>query len=196
MNVELIKKNFSKRGFKTSFFNNISEVKSYFKNKYKNEIISFGASMTLKELELDKILSKDNILIWHWQNPGIRTLEFARHANIYFLSANGVSESGDIVNIDGTGNRISMLSFGPKYVYIIVGENKITPTLSEAIDRAQNIAAPLNAKRLNKNTPCVHTGKCSDCNSKDRICKGMLITSRPMSSMIVEVIFIIQKLGY
>src|SRR5690554_612333 len=190
MNIELLKRNFAKRNYQVSYFKSKEEVKKYFQNKYENEIIGFGASQSLRELELYESLSKDNIVIWHWKNPGKHTLDLAKSANIYFTSANGVSETGDIVNIDGTGNRISMLSYGPKKAYIIVGKNKIATNLKAAMLRAQNIAGPLNAKRLNKNTPCVHTGVCSDCNSKDRICKGILVLNRPMSSMKVEVVFV------
>jgi len=196
MNIELLKRNFAKRNYQVSYFKSKEEVKKYFQNKYENEIIGFGASQSLRELELYECLSKDNIVIWHWKNPGYQTLDLAKSANIYFSSANGVSETGDIVNIDGTGNRISMLSYGPKKAYIIVGKNKIAPSLKEAMLRAQHIAGPLNAKRLNKNTPCVHTGVCIDCNSKERICKGMLILNRPMSSMEIEVVFVDMHLGY
>lgn len=196
MDRKILEKNFARRGYKTKFFDTKEEAVSYFEAKIKGENIGFGASITLQELGLDKALEKENNLIWHWHHPGKETLKLARLTNIYFSSANAVSIEGDIVNIDGTGNRISMLAYGAREVYIIVGKNKIVATLEEAIARAQNIAAPLNAKRLQKKTPCVITGKCEDCNSKERICRGTLIITHPMTGAEYEIIFINENLGY
>ena len=105
-------------------------------------------------------------------------------------------EDGEIVNIDGTSNRISASSFGPQDVYFVVGRNKVTDNLHEAIDRARNVAAPLNAKRLNKKTPCVIDLKCHDCKGPERICRNMQILFKAPSGCKYHVIIINEDLGY
>mgnify|MGYP000514933541 FL=1 len=115
--------------------------------------MAFGGSVTLQEMGLFDALSKENEVIWHWNEPGAQTLARAREAQIYITSANGVSETGELVNIDGTGNRVAQTLYGPEKVYFVVGKNKIEKDLSSALSRARNVAAPLNAKRLKTDTP-------------------------------------------
>ncbi|HHU55559.1 MAG TPA: LUD domain-containing protein [Acholeplasmataceae bacterium] len=196
MDYSLLERNFNKRGYNVHIFKTKEEAVSFIEKEVENENVGFGASITLQELNLAEILQKKNNLIWHWNVPGKKTLELARFTDVYFSSANAVSMEGDIVNIDGTGNRISMLAYGPKKAYIIIGKNKIVPTLEDAIERARNVAAPLNARRLNKKTPCVKTGKCEDCNSSERICRGILIITHLLTGMKYEIIFIDEDLGY
>ena len=110
-----------------------------------------------------------------------------------------MAKTGEIVNIDGMGNRIASTVFGHKKLYFIVGKNKIADDLDGAIWRARNIAAPLNAKRFNVKTPCVAHGggKCFDCKSPERICNGMVITMGKMSGVgEMEVVLIGEELGY
>ena len=109
---------------------------------------------------------------------------FARNADIYLSSVNGIAESGEIINIDGNGNRVSEIMYGHKKVYFIIGENKIEKDYDSALFRARNIAAPLNAKRLSKKTPCaIKADKCYNCKSPDRICRGLsILWSKPVCS--------------
>ena len=108
-----------------------------------------------------------------------------------------MTEGGELVNIDGAANRVSALCFGVKKIVYIIGINKIAPTLGAALDRASNIAAPLNAKRLNKKTPCAVTGKCSHCNSPDCICNVTAITHHPTKYQTeVHVVIAGENLGY
>ena len=125
---------------------------------------------------LSEELSKNNEVYWHWITPGPATLESASKAEVYITSANGLSETGEIVNIDGSGNRVASTLYGHDTVYFICGINKLEPDLDAAIHRARNIASPLNARRLERKTPCA-TGelKCHDCSSPDRICKGLVV---------------------
>ena len=109
-------------------------------------------------------LRENNEVIWHWDIPGRETLLQAREAKVYLASANGVSETGELVNIDGTGNRVSQTLYGPEKIYFIVGSNKIEPDLARAMERAKNVAAPKNARRLGSATPCAAKGdRCYDC---------------------------------
>lgn len=198
MNYDLLKKNFEKHGFQTSYFQTKEEASTYMAEKIKGKTVAFGGSMTLKDMKLDQILSQDNQVIWHWNEPGRSTTLRAREASVYISSANGVSETGELVNIDGTGNRVSMTVYGPEKVYFVVGSNKIEPDLPSAVSRAKNVAAPKNAIRCQVKTPCVANGgdRCYDCNSPDRICRGTLITERPSVGMEIEVVFIDEELGY
>ena len=197
MNCEVLKRNFESHEFKTSFFETKEEAAIYLKGKIREQKVAFGGSMTLKEMELDRVLSEENQVIWHWLDPGEDTLWRAREAQSYITSANGVSETGELVNIDGNGNRVSQTLFGPKKVYFVVGSNKIEKNLNKALLRARNVAAPLNAKRLQAATPC-SSGKdgCCDCNSPKRLCRATVILERPVNGMEAEIVFVNEPLGY
>lgn len=198
MNYELLKKNFEAHGFLTEYFDTISQVQEYLKEQIQDTSVAIGGSMTCKELDADKILAEKNQVYWHWLKPGRETLMAARDAKVYILSANGVSETGELVNIDGTGNRVSMTLFGPEKVIFIVGRNKIEPDLHHAIHRAKNVAAPKNAVRLSSKTPCAANNgdKCYDCKGPHRICRGTAILERPVNGMEVEILFVNEDLGY
>lgn len=198
MNYELLKKNFEFHRFKTSYFQTKEEAAAYLKDRIHNQLVGFGGSMTAKEMKLDEILKEENEVVWHWLEPGREARMKARDASVYILSANGVSETGELVNIDGTGNRLSTSLYGPQKVYYLVGKNKIAPDLHSAIDRARNVACTKNALRFNSKTPCVANGgdRCYDCNSPDRICNAMLILERPCNGMDVEILFIEEDLGF
>ncbi len=100
-------------------------------------------------------LSRENTVFWHWRQPAAEAIRQTRwRSQVYLLSANAVSETGALVNIDGTGNRVAASLYGREHVIYLVGVNKLAPTLEAAIDRARNVAAPLNARRLRCQTPC------------------------------------------
>ena len=113
-------------------------------------------------------------------------------------SANAITENGEIINIDGAGNRVAAASYDKERLYYVVGMNKIVPTLEDAMVRARTIAAPLNAERLHRDTPCAgKPGKCYDCSSPERLCRNISITLGKMLSIAAaEVIIIKQNLGY
>lgn len=197
MNKELLKKNFESHGFETSFFEKKEDAAAYLSGKIKGMKVAFGGSMTTRGMKLDDILAKDNEVISHWNAPGRETLLEAREADIYITSANGVAETGEIVNIDGIGNRVSATAFGPQKIYFVVGCNKLAPDLHAALFRAKNVAAPKNAVRLKSKTPCAVKGdRCYDCDSPDRLCRATLIQERPSRGMEAEVVFINEELGY
>mgnify|MGYP000410714946 CR=1 FL=1 len=197
-----MEKNLEERGFKVSAFATAKEAAEYLNAQIDGESVSFGGSMTLSQMGLFESLGKHNIMFSHWNVPdGMSAAEVLKNASTcdnYLLSANGLAETGEIINIDGTGNRLSESLFGPKRVYYVIGKNKIAPDLSSAMDRARNIACPKNAARFNKKTPCVVSDdkKCYDCNSPERICNAILILERPCTGMEVEMVFINEDLGY
>lgn len=118
-------------------------------------------------------------------------------SDVYVSSVNALSETGEMVNIDATGNRIAGSLFGHEKVYFVVGVNKVVPTLEDAIWRARNIAAPRNAKRLHRRTPCAVRGdRCYDCASPDRICNGMVVYFRKTDDVEMVVVLVGTELGY
>lgn len=187
--------NFNNHGFSAKYFETAAAASAYLADALKGETVGFGGSVTLKDMGLYDLLAKENTVCWHWKTPDDRE----RHAEFtaYVTSANAVAETGELVNIDGTGNRVASTLYGPKKLYFVCGVNKITPDLTTAIDRARNVAAPANTKRLGCKTPCAVTGKCHDCNSPERICRGMVIHMRPMGGFErTEVIIVGENLGF
>ena len=122
--------------------------------------------------------------------------EQAVGTQVYLTSVNGLAETGELINIDGAGNRVASTLYGHKKVYFLVGRNKLAPTYDEALWRARNIAAPKNAQRLQKKTPCAVKGdRCYNCKSPERICRGLVVLWGPMMGMEAEVILVDEDLG-
>lgn len=201
MSFEKVQESLEKKGFKVSCFSTKEEAAEYICSDIEGKKIGFGGSVTLDKMGLYEKLSEKNEVIWHWRVPegktGADVLKEAREADIYFSSVNGIAETGEIVNIDNTGNRVGATLYGHKKVYLVAGSNKIAPDLAGAIDRSRNIASPLNAKRLGKKTPCaVKADKCYDCKSPERICRGLSVFWEAPTGSEYEVILIDEKLGY
>ncbi len=117
-------------------------------------------------------------------------------ADIYFTSTNAITEKGELYNVDGNGNRVAAMLYGPDKVIIIAGINKIVENIEEAIKRNERVSAPANCKRLNRATPCVKVGHCMDCSSEDRICNEYTIIRRQGNKDRIHVIFLNEELGY
>ena len=120
----------------------------------------------------------------------------AYDADFYLASVNGMTENGQLVNIDGNSNRVSAIAQGPKKVLFIVGMNKVCDDLDGAMKRARNVAAPINAQRFGLNTPCSKTGSCMDCKSPDTICCQFLITRYSRHEGRIHVILVNDSLGF
>ncbi len=188
-------------GYTVSEFNNAGEATMYLANQLRNSTIGIGGSVTVEEMKLYDALVSHNEVYWHMRLPeNMSVMEARKKANrsdFYISSVNGIAETGEIINIDNTGNRVSAISFGHDKVYLIIGENKIAPSYEEALDRARNIAAPLNAKRLGVKTPCAIKGdKCYDCKSPQRICRNFSVLWEKPTGSEYEVILIHEKLGF
>ncbi len=202
MNKDKLIKALEDRGFSAKYFGNRDEAVNYLKDSIRNKTIGIGGSETIKEIGLDKVLEENNKVFWHWnkslvEEKGIKgARDLASDTEIYITSVNGVSEEGTLINIDGSGNRISSTAYGHEKVYFIIGRNKVEENFEKALFRARNVAAPKNAQRLKKKTPCAVKGdKCYDCKSPERICRGFMIIERAMSSMEMEVVIIDEDLG-
>jgi L-lactate utilization protein LutB len=116
--------------------------------------------------------------------------------DLFFTGTNALTETGILVNLDGWGNRVAGLTFGPKNVIVAVGRNKIVPDLESAMYRIKDYAAPINAMRFKTKTPCVKTSFCMDCKSQDRICSTWTITEKSFPKGRVKVILINEELGF
>lgn len=165
--------------------------------------VTCGGSMTLFETGvIDYLKSSNRYTFFNRYKEGITQDEVreiylkAFSSDAYFSSTNAITENGEIYNVDGNGNRVAAMLFGPDKVIIVAGVNKIVPTLDDAIERNKKIAAPANAKRLNMNTPCAKVGYCMNCSSEDRICNEYTVIKRQRNSDRMYVIFINENLGY
>ena len=196
-----LKNNLLSKGYQVAIFASKEEAANYLSDQIHGKTVGFGGSMTLHEMNLFEALSSHNTVYWHDKKPENLTIAETRiaatKAEIYVSSVNGISQQGEIINIDGTGNRVAAISYGPAKVYFVIGANKVAENFEAALFRARNIAAPLNAKRLNRKTPCAaHADRCYDCNSPERICKNLSVLWNKPNGAEYEIILIDEKLGY
>ena len=148
-----------------------------------------GSEMCIRDRQ------ESNSVYWHWKTPGPETIEKANAADVYISSANAMTENGEILNIDGRGNRLAGQVYGSKKVYIVAGTNKLCPDFESALYRARNVAAVQNCRRFENNNPCKLDDKCHDCRMDSRICRALLVLWGPMMGMSTEIILIDEELG-
>ncbi|MDY6020622.1 MAG: lactate utilization protein [Oscillospiraceae bacterium] len=201
MDFTKVKSALEARGFKVSAFPTAAEAARYLNGQIDGVSVSFGGSVTLEQMGLFESLGQHNEVLSHWHVPAGRDPAEIRAkamtTEVYLTSANGLAETGEIVNIDGTGNRVSGMLFGHKKVYFVVGRNKLAPDYDGALWRARNIAAPKNAQRLGTRTPCAARGdRCYDCKSPQRICRGLVVLWEAMKGCETEVVLVDEELGY
>jgi len=200
MAMETVKKNLEDHGFTVKVFATAAEATDYLDAAIDGTSVSFGGSVTIRDMGLYERLATHNRAVWHMRpdvTDKMTEIRKAQHTNIYVTSVNALAETGEIINIDGIGNRVAGSLFGRQKVYFIVGKNKLAPTYDEAMWRARNIAAPKNAQRLGKNTPCaVKADRCYNCKSPDRICRGVAILWEPLTGQEAEVILVDEELGF
>ena len=192
--LEKLKRNLEARGFAVSCFDTAEEAAAYLDAALDQKTVGIGGSVTVQELGLAERLGTHNQVLWHWTGG---TSEAAAGAQVYLSSVNGAAETGELINIDGAGNRVASGLFGHEKVYFIVGQNKVAPDYDAALWRARNIAAPKNAQRLNRKTPCAAKGdRCYDCKSPERICRALVVYWEKPNSMDMEVVLVDEDLGY
>lgn len=197
MGFDAVKQNLESRGYTVRVFSAGKEAADYLDGVIDGKSVGFGGSVTLDELGLFERLGRHNQAVWHWkQEPGPARRD-AMQTDVYLTSANALAETGEIINIDGAGNRAAATLFGHEKVYFVIGRNKLAPTYDEALRRARNIAGPKNAQRLGAKTPCaVKGGRCYDCKSPGRICKGLVVLWGPMMGMEAEILLVDEDLGF
>lgn len=196
MDIEKTIQNLKDRHYAVSHFATAEEAADYLALSIQNTTVGIGGSKTVEQLGLFERLSETNTVYWHWKSTEPDTREKANAAAVYLTGANAISEDGEILNIDGAGNRLAAQVYGRKRLYIIAGTNKICPDFPAALYRARNTAAVLNCRRFSTKTPCKVDGKCHDCRSLDRICNALLVLWAPMAGMTTEVILIDGELGF
>ena len=196
--IEALRKILEANRFETAYYATAQECVEALDKELDGTTIGFGGSQTVRDMGLYERLSAHNTCIWHWDKVHNVIPKDATDAQIYICSLNGVAETGELVNIDGGGNRLASGLFGHEKVYFIIGVNKIAPDLNGAVWRARNIAGPKNARRLEKKTPCaVHADHCYDCKSPERICAAMTIYWRkPALTPEMEIVIVDQELGF
>ena len=194
--------NLSKHGFLVQVLESAAQAKEEALKLIGEKSVGFGGSMTVNQMGIyDVLLEKGNSVYWHWKAPSKDALpaifKGAREADVYITSTNDIMENGSLLNIDGNGNREMGMFNGPKTVIVIAGENKLAGDYEDALARIKREACPKNGQRLNLKTPCALTGKCTDCNSPDRMCKVTALLERP-SGMApnVHILLVKEALGY
>ncbi len=204
IDIEVTIKNLERNNFVVHYFNTKDEARQYLTNRIKGKRVALGDSRSLQEIDLYDSLAEHNDVtdIQHplegetFRQTALRTMG----RDVFLTSVNALAQTGEVVNIDGTGNRVAGSLFGSEEVFFVLGINKITPDLASAIYRARNVAAPQNViknKKLSR-TPCaVKQDKCYDCASPDRICNALTIYYKKMRNMTtMEVIIVNESLGF
>lgn len=196
-------KNLNRHGFDAHFVANTDAAQTLILDMVENhQTFGFGGSDTTRQLGIvDALKSKGKTVYDHWQ-AGLSKAEDLDirlrqgQCDCFFCSANAISLTGEIINVDGIGNRTNAMTFGPKKVVIVAGMNKVAHDLHAALRRVREVAGPMRAKSLGMETPCAETGICSDCNSPQRICRATVILHRKPMLTDISVILINQSLGF
>ncbi|HNR04603.1 MAG TPA: lactate utilization protein [Bacillota bacterium] len=190
-----------KHNMKASYFDDSDTAVSYLMGKIGDgATVGIGGSMTVYSLGIpQKLIERGNRVYFHWLESTPEGMDYARDkaqkADVYLSGTNALTEDGKLVNIDGLGNRVASMIFGPKKVFVLCGVNKITKDLDAALKRIKENTYK-NARRLKLDTPCAHTEKCNDCNSPQRMCSVTTIIERRPYKTEFEVIIIGKELGY
>ncbi|MBC7091886.1 MAG: lactate utilization protein [Nitrososphaeria archaeon] len=192
--VESLKRN----GFSAYYFKGRSEaVEKILGLVPEKAVVGVGGSITVRELGLPEILSKRGHEVILHNSPD--TFENRRKtlvADVFLSSVNAVTLDGKLVCLDGVGNRVAALAFGPKKTIVVAGVNKLVRGLDEALWRVKNVAAPMNVKRLNRKAPCALNGLCVDCDSSERLCRAILILEKAPARSDFHVILVGESLGF
>ena len=193
-----VKRNLEARGFRVSTFATAQAAADYLNTSIDGVSVGFGGSITLEQLGLYERLASHNSAVWHWKTDDkLTACRQAMATDMYITSVNGLAETGELINIDGIGNRIAATLYGHKKVWFVAGRNKLAPTYDEALWRARNIAGPKNAQKLHKKTPCaIKADHCYDCKSPDRICRGLAVLWESLMDTEMEVVLIDEELGF
>ncbi len=201
--VEKTRKALIRKRYQVSVFETAEEAAQYVDASIDQKTVGFGDSRTMADMGLYRRLRSHNTVYDPYQSKdNDEFLDLARKAmltDVFLTSVNGMAQTGEMVNIDGTGNRIAGSLFGHEKVFFIVSANKIEPDLDRAMYRARNVAAPLNALKYNLPTPCVKSGehRCFNCNTEGKICNAIVVHHAKMNDIDdVEVVLIMEEMGF
>ena len=191
-------------GFTSVYCGNADQARNYIiRHSTDAATVGFGGSRTIVDLGVQEVFEEQGKVILNHGMTGLlpaQKMEIMRQqltCDLFLTGSNAVTLSGWLVNIDGNGNRVAALTFGPRKVIVVAGRNKLVDgDLSAAIYRVKNIAAPPNAKRLSCNTPCAKTGFCANCNSPERICRITHIMDRKPRAADIHVLIVNEDMGF
>lgn len=203
LKIERLKKALERNNMTCNVFNTEEELHDYFKTIFKDQkVVAVGGSMSLDEMHVLDLVRASDVKFLDRYAKGLTKEEInaihyeAFNANIYLTSTNAMTTDGCLYNIDGNGNRVAAMIYGPKDVYVVAGVNKIFESEEEAIDHIKNVSAPANAIRLHRQTGCAVAGKCVNCMSDQRICASYVKLARQGNKDRIHVIIMRQELGY
>lgn len=200
-NVEKVIKALNKNNIKARYFEDAESAMNVLLDEINvEESVGIGGSMTISQLGIpEKLKKRGNKVYFHWLESTPEDVDKARllasRADVYLTSTNALTEKGQLVNIDGIGNRVTSMVYGPKKVFVLCGMNKITKDLDDALEHIKSNTYR-NARRLKLNTPCAITGKCNDCDSPQRMCNVTVIIEKKPDKVEIEVMIINKELGY
>lgn len=201
--VERAIENLTKNNMEAVFLPDAKDVRAAVAGLlHKGDTVTVGGSVTLEETGVIGLLGNGDYHYLDRYRPGLTEEEKnaifvgAFSADAYLCSANAITEQGELYNVDGSSNRVAALLYGPKKVIIVAGWNKLVRDLDEARERVRSLAAPANAARLERKTPCVKTGRCMDCASPDRICCNTVISARQRQKGRIHILLVGETLGY
>lgn len=196
-------KAFNQNNMQITFVENFEQLHNYLKRYLSNKkTVSLGGSMTLFETGVIDLIKESDVVYNDRYQEGLSREELndvfkkAFTSDIFITSTNALTTDGHLYNIDGTGNRVAAMIYGPKEVIVVAGKNKVFETEAEAINHIKTISAPANAVRLNKKTPCAKTGECKNCLSADRICSSYVKLGYQVNADRIKVIIVNEDLGY
>lgn len=196
-----VAENFNKRGFEAYYCPTKEDALAKAISLIpEDHVVSWGGSVSINDIGLRPyVLEHRQVIDRDTAKTPEERKELLRKAllcDTFIMGTNAATEDGQLYNIDGTGNRVAALIFGPKQIVVIVGMNKVEPTLDAAITRARSVASPMNMQRFSKKTPCAITGMCADCLSPDSICNQMVRTRRCAPAGRIKVILVGENVGF
>jgi L-lactate utilization protein LutB len=205
--LQLVAGRLAQRGFGVSIASSLKDAADLVMGPLLTEseakVISFGGSMTVREAGLlEMFLARTDLTVLNTVDMSIgmpAMLELRRQAllcDLFLCSVNAMTRDGEMVLVDGFGNRTAAVQYGPHKVILLVGRNKICTNMDEAVTRIKGLASPANCMRLGKKTPCVKTGYCMDCNSPDRICTYWTTVQRSVPAGRIHVVLIDEECGF
>ena len=191
-----------RRHFKAAVFKTAQEAAAFILSDMPDGAsVAFGGSTTCQQMGLAQLLRENgHEVLWHWEAaPAERPalLHQAMNAQVYICSANALTQDGLLVQIDGNGNRVAAMCYGPSTVYVVVGRNKlVSGGYAQAVKRIKEVSCPLNARRLQLHNPCAETGRCNPAECEKPMCHVIASFERAPNGKRTQVILINESLGY
>ena len=189
--------------FKTKYFDTVDEARDYIVNCIKpGARIGMPGSMTIRSLGLEQGFIDKKATVFNHHLPGltkeeqIAVMRRQLTSDILLTSVNALTEKGELLSVDGAGNRLAAMMFGPEQVLVVAGKNKIVPDMDAAVERLKTEVCPRNNQRLKTANPCIQAGRCVDCHKDSRICRVYSVIARKPIATDITVIIIDEELGF